>query len=90
MPIGSACVDALRAHWRDRGHDFDAPGASMSAGLPLIAPLVIPPTPRARNSRPTASTRTMRERAAAAAIRCAAHAGWCDGPSRSCRRSSRI
>ncbi|WP_415869119.1 hypothetical protein [Burkholderia ubonensis] len=41
VPIGVACVDALRAHWRDRGQDFDAPGASVPPGMPLIAPLVI-------------------------------------------------
>ncbi|KVD05530.1 hypothetical protein WI77_27025 [Burkholderia ubonensis] len=35
-PIGTACVDALRAHWRDRGQDFNAPGASMPPGLPLM------------------------------------------------------
>ncbi|MGZ2749962.1 phage integrase family protein [Burkholderia stagnalis] len=44
VPISDACVDALRAHWRDRAQDFEAADA---AG-PLIAPLVVPPTPRAR------------------------------------------
>ncbi|KVN29703.1 hypothetical protein WJ63_10385 [Burkholderia pyrrocinia] len=48
VPVSAACVDALRAHWRDRGQDFDALGASAPPGLPLIAPLVIPPTPCAR------------------------------------------
>ncbi len=24
VPIGVACVDTLRAHWRDRGQAFDA------------------------------------------------------------------
>ncbi|WP_232490668.1 tyrosine-type recombinase/integrase [Burkholderia ubonensis] len=35
-----------------------------------------------------AATRTTRRRAAPAAIRCAARAGWCAGPSCRCRRSS--
>ena len=86
VPIGAACVDALRAQWRDRGHDFDGPGTSASPGLPLIAPLVITPTPRARaNSRPTASRQMTRRRAAPAAIRCTAREAWCAGPSRSSR-----
>jgi len=48
VPISRACVDALRAHWEDRGLDFDAPDDAAQPDLPLIAPLVIPPTPRAR------------------------------------------
>ncbi|PMS15553.1 integrase [Trinickia dabaoshanensis] len=44
VPVSDECVDAIRAHWRDRGQDFDAADA---AG-PLVAPLVVPPTPRAR------------------------------------------
>ncbi|OXJ22460.1 integrase [Burkholderia sp. HI2714] len=48
VPVSDACVDALRAHWRDRGQDFDAAAATVPLGLPLVAPLVIPPTPRAR------------------------------------------
>ncbi|MCA8325977.1 phage integrase family protein [Burkholderia cepacia] len=44
VPISDECVDALRAHWRDRALDFDA---ADSAG-PLVAPLILPPTPRAR------------------------------------------
>jgi len=48
VPISDACVDALRAHWRDRGEAFDAAGADRVPGSPLVAPLVLPPTPRAR------------------------------------------
>ncbi|MEK7961088.1 tyrosine-type recombinase/integrase, partial [Burkholderia contaminans] len=48
VPISDECVDALRAHWRDRGQDLDAAAAAKPPGLPLVAPLVIPPTPRAR------------------------------------------
>jgi site-specific recombinase XerD len=48
VPLSDECVDALRAHWRDRGQDLDAAAATEPPGLPLVAPLVIPPTPRAR------------------------------------------
>jgi integrase len=40
--------DALRAHWSDRKQDLDAAAATERPGLPLVAPLVVPPTPRAR------------------------------------------
>ncbi|WGS55121.1 site-specific integrase (plasmid) [Paraburkholderia sp. D15] len=42
VPVSPAAVDALRAHWHDRGLDFD----TESAG-PLISPLIVPPTPLA-------------------------------------------
>ncbi|KWC23220.1 integrase [Burkholderia ubonensis] len=48
VPLSDACVDALRAHWSDRGREFDAADAAGPLDLPLIAPLVVPPTPRAR------------------------------------------
>lgn len=44
VPVSDECVDAIRAHWRDRGLDFEAADAQG----PLVAPLVVPPTPRAR------------------------------------------
>ncbi|WP_232464944.1 hypothetical protein [Burkholderia ubonensis] len=37
VPISAECVNALRAHWRDRGQDFDAAAAAGPPGLPLIA-----------------------------------------------------
>ncbi|OTP80600.1 phage integrase family protein [Caballeronia sordidicola] len=40
VPVSAATLDALRAHWADRNHDFDA----MMMEGPLIAPLVIPGT----------------------------------------------
>ncbi|MEZ2311103.1 phage integrase family protein [Paraburkholderia sp. RCC_158] len=40
VPVSPATVDALRAHWQDRGVDFDA----ASAHGPLIAPTWIPGT----------------------------------------------
>ncbi|MBK5125896.1 tyrosine-type recombinase/integrase [Burkholderia sp. R-69980] len=45
VPVSAATVRALREHWADRGHDFDAPLDS----APLIVPLVIPATGTARN-----------------------------------------
>lgn len=44
VPVSDECVAALHAHWRDRGLDFNAP----DAGAPLVAPLVIPGTKKAR------------------------------------------
>ncbi|MBN3791445.1 tyrosine-type recombinase/integrase, partial [Burkholderia sp. Ac-20353] len=48
VPVSDACVEALRAHWHDRDQDFDATEAAGPPSWPLIAPLVVPPTPRAR------------------------------------------
>ncbi|WP_349545895.1 MULTISPECIES: site-specific integrase [Paraburkholderia] len=44
VPVSAACVAAIAAHWADRGEDFDNAGSTRA----LIAPLVIPPTPRAQ------------------------------------------
>jgi len=43
VPVSRATLEALRAHWLDRGRDFDLPIES----APLLAPLVIPNTPQA-------------------------------------------
>jgi integrase len=43
VPVSRATIDALRAHWRDRGRDFD----EAHADGPLIAPTWIPATPAA-------------------------------------------
>ncbi|HEM7843535.1 TPA: site-specific integrase [Burkholderia multivorans] len=48
VPLSGTCIDALRAHWRDRGIDFDAADGTGRSDVALIAPLVIPRTPRAR------------------------------------------
>ncbi|MFM0408821.1 phage integrase family protein [Paraburkholderia dipogonis] len=40
VPVSGACLEALSAHWRDRGLDLAAPPPS----APLVAPLVIPAT----------------------------------------------
>lgn len=42
VPVSPAAVDALRAHWHDRGLDFDT-----ATEGPLISPLFVPPTPLA-------------------------------------------
>ncbi|EUC20764.1 site-specific integrase [Paraburkholderia hospita] len=44
VPVSGECITALQAHWCDRGLDFHAP----DAGAPLVAPLVIPGTTKAR------------------------------------------
>jgi integrase len=44
VPVSPDTVTALRAHWRDRGRDFDGPDAHG----PLVAPLVVPATHNAR------------------------------------------
>lgn len=45
MPVTDDMIDALREHWQERGLDFDAG----TAGGPLVAPTVIPPTPAGRD-----------------------------------------
>jgi site-specific recombinase XerD len=42
VPVSAAGIDALRAHWLDRGQDFD-----IASEGPLLKPLVIPHTPQA-------------------------------------------
>ena len=44
VPLSDECVEAIRAHWADRGLNFEAGDAT----APLVAPLVMPLTPRAR------------------------------------------
>jgi len=44
VPVSRATLEALRAHWQDRGRDFDLPIES----APLLAPLIIPNTPQAQ------------------------------------------
>ncbi|RQR65214.1 site-specific integrase [Burkholderia sp. Bp9015] len=45
VPVTDDTIEALRAHWHDRGLNFDAG----TAGGPLVAPTVIPPTPAGRD-----------------------------------------
>jgi integrase len=44
VPVSAATIDALRAHWADRGRDFDVP---MESG-PVLSPVTIPWTPASR------------------------------------------
>lgn len=44
VPVSLRTVDALRAHWRDRGLSFDV----QLADLPLLAPVVVPGTKAAK------------------------------------------
>lgn len=44
VPVSPETLDALRAHWRDRGLDFD----SQADDLPLLAPIVVPGTETAQ------------------------------------------
>ncbi|WP_449405779.1 tyrosine-type recombinase/integrase [Massilia phosphatilytica] len=44
VPVSPRTIDALRAHWRDRGLDFD----TQTVDLPLLAPLVVPGTETAQ------------------------------------------
>ncbi|MDR5777721.1 MULTISPECIES: site-specific integrase [unclassified Caballeronia] len=48
VPVSSATLDALRAHWADRDRNFDS-----QAHGPLIAPLWIPETNTAQNRHAT-------------------------------------
>lgn len=45
VPVSQRTIDALNAHWRDRGLDFD----QQVEDLPLVAPLVIPGTATAQD-----------------------------------------
>lgn len=44
VPVSVDTLDALRAHWRDRGLDFDG----TAEDLPLLAPIVVPATETAQ------------------------------------------
>ncbi|QJE03703.1 tyrosine-type recombinase/integrase (plasmid) [Massilia forsythiae] len=52
VPVSPRTIEALRAHWRDRGLDFD----SQPDDLPLVAPVVVPGTETARARHETGST----------------------------------
>lgn len=44
VPVSPRTIEALRAHWRDRHLDFDAPPAD----VPLLGPVIVPGTQRAQ------------------------------------------
>lgn len=52
VPVSPRTIEALRAHWRDRGLDFD----SQADDLPLLAPVVVPGTETARARHEAGST----------------------------------
>jgi len=69
VPVSVATLEALKAHWSDRGQDFMAPTDLLNPSAPLLSPVAIPFMPAARKNtrqditrvrrrgiRPTAST----------------------------------
>jgi site-specific recombinase XerD len=44
VPVSTDTLSALRAHWRDRGLDFDG----QADDLPLLAPIIVPRTEKAQ------------------------------------------
>jgi len=52
VPVSQRTIDALRAHWRDRGLNFD----QQLDDLPLLAPIIIPGTNTARTKHATGTT----------------------------------
>jgi integrase len=48
VPVSDATLDAIRAHWADRGKAFEAIDGGSATGGPLVAPIVIPWTDASR------------------------------------------
>ncbi|MDR5748744.1 site-specific integrase [Caballeronia sp. LZ029] len=48
VPVSAATLNALRAHWRDRGQDFDGATEEDEQRGPLLSPVVIPWTDASR------------------------------------------
>ncbi|BBU33372.1 hypothetical protein BTHE68_71060 (plasmid) [Burkholderia sp. THE68] len=48
VPVSAATLNALRAHWRDRGGDFDGASEEDKHRGPLLSPVVIPWTDASR------------------------------------------
>jgi integrase len=48
VPVSVAALEALKAHWTDRGRDFMAPTDLLNPSAPLLSPVAIPFTPAAR------------------------------------------
>jgi integrase len=48
VPVSAATLAALRAHWADRGQDFDRAADEDKQSGPLLSPIVIPWTDAAR------------------------------------------
>jgi len=45
VPVSIATLEALKAHWSDRGRDFMAPTDLLNSSAPLLSPVAIPRTP---------------------------------------------
>jgi len=45
VPVSVATLEALKAHWTDRGRDFMAPTDLLNPSAPLLSPVAIPQTP---------------------------------------------
>lgn len=52
VPVSQRTIDALRAHWRDRGLDFD----QQLEDLPLLAPIIVPGTDAAKTKHAPGTT----------------------------------
>ena len=48
VPVSVATLEALKAHWEDRGRDFMAPTDLLNPSAPLLSPVTIPRTPASR------------------------------------------
>ncbi|CAN7677534.1 site-specific integrase [Caballeronia sp. LjRoot29] len=48
VPVSIATLEALKAHWADRGRDFMAPIDLLNPSGPLLSPVTIPRTPASR------------------------------------------
>jgi integrase len=48
VPVSVATLEALKAHWADRGRDFMAPTDLLNPSAPLLSPVAIPRTPASR------------------------------------------
>jgi integrase len=45
VPVSIATLEALKAHWADRGRHFMAPMDLLNPSIPLLSPIAIPRTP---------------------------------------------
>src|ERR1700737_3486835 len=48
VPVSVATLEALKAHWADRGRDLMAPTDLLNPSGPLLSPVTIPWTPASR------------------------------------------
>jgi integrase len=48
VPVSVVTLEALSAHWADRGRDFMAPTDLLNLSAPLLSPIAIPRTPASK------------------------------------------